>query len=267
MSCIRDFLLKLYVALFARARFEKFNRFIYRLALGGLGILNYRNSNVSGEKNFLTKCLPRTVGGVVIDVGANQGDYTKLVLSLNPNARVYAFEPHPKTYQSLMVNVGGSKNVTSINKGLSETQGVLDLYDYENQDGSSHATLFKDVLVRLHGSSKVVAHQVQLLSLDDFVKQENISEISLLKVDTEGNELSVLRGALETIKAKKIKLVHIEFNEMNVISKVFFKDFWDLLQDYRFYRLLPHDMLRIEKYCPIECELFAYQNIVAILKD
>lgn len=264
---MKDFLIKSYVILFARARFEKFNNFLYRLALGGLGVLNYRDSNISGENHFLTKCLRSTGTGVVIDVGANRGDYTKLVSSLNPSARIYAFEPHPKTYQSLMVNVGGAKNVTAINKGLSETQGVLDLYDYENQDGSSHATLFKDVLIRLHGSSKVVAHQVQLLSLDDFVKQENIDEISLLKIDTEGNELSVLRGALDTIKAKKIKLVHIEFNEMNVISKVFFKDFWDLLQDYRLYRLLPHDMLLIKKYCPIECELFAYQNIVAILKD
>jgi len=54
---------------------------------------------------------------------------------------------------------------------------------------------------------------------------------------------------------------------MNVSSRAFFRDFWRLLENYQFYRLLPNHMLEIKNYSPLSCEIFAYQNIVAILKD
>ena len=54
---------------------------------------------------------------------------------------------------------------------------------------------------------------------------------------------------------------------MNVVSKSYFKNFWDLLPNYKFYRLLPGGkFLEIKSYSPLNCEIFAYQNIVAILK-
>jgi hypothetical protein len=88
----------------------------------------------------------------------------------------------------------------------------------------------------------------------------------LLKIDTEGNELDVLRGAINSINQKKIKAIHFEFNEMNVISRVFFRDIYLMLKDYKLYRLLPYGMTEINVYSPLFCEIFAYQNIVAILK-
>jgi hypothetical protein len=50
---------------------------------------------------------------------------------------------------------------------------------------------------------------------------------------------------------------------MNVISRVFFMNFYDLLSDFVLYRLLPHGMVPIGEYHPVDCEIFAYQNIVA----
>lgn len=83
----------------------------------------------------------------------------------------------------------------------------------------------------------------------------------------EGNELAVLKGGEKSISEGKIKAIHFEFNEMNVSSRVFFRDFWKLLKDYQIYRLLPREMLEINHYSPLTCEIFAYQNIVAILKE
>jgi hypothetical protein len=54
---------------------------------------------------------------------------------------------------------------------------------------------------------------------------------------------------------------------MNVSSRTYFRDFWNLLPNYNFYRLLPDGMVKIERYSPVFCEIFAYQNIVAILKQ
>lgn len=87
----------------------------------------------------------------------------------------------------------------------------------------------------------------------------------LLKIDTEGNELAVLHGAQNALKNGKIEMVHFEFNEMNVISRVFFRDFWNLLHPlgFQFYRLLPNSAFEITRYSPVDCEIFAFQNIIA----
>ena len=53
---------------------------------------------------------------------------------------------------------------------------------------------------------------------------------------------------------------------MNVISRRFFKDFWDFLPEYDFFRLLPEGVLPLVQYVPSHCEIFAYQNIVCTRK-
>lgn len=259
-------MISLYVFLFARARFEKFNKLLFRLALCGLGVLNYKNSAVSGERALLKGFLPGKTG-VLIDVGANQGGYTKEALGINSGLTTYAFEPHPKTFLRLSENLAGYENVIIVNKGLSSSSGTLKLYDYLNKDGSQHASLFEEVITEIHGSSDVVGHEVTLITLDDFVESEGIEEITLLKIDTEGNELEVLRGGKRILSAGKVKAIHFEFNEMNAVSRSFFIDFWKTLDKYQFYRLLPNDSLAIRHYTPLSCEIFAYQNVVAILRD
>ena len=255
----------IYAALFARKCFAKFNKFLFRLSLGGLGILNFKNSGVSGERSFLKTYLPGKKG-VLIDVGANRGCYSREALEFNPELSVYAIEPHPTTFKVLAAALN-RENVVTINKGLSGEVGILKLYDYADKDGSSHASLFEDVITEMHGAGMAVAHEVEVTTLDEIVAKSGIGEISLLKIDTEGNELEVLRGGAETLSSNKIKAIHFEFNEMNVSSRVYFRDFWKMLSRYKLYRLLPNEMLEIKNYDPLGCEIFAYQNIVAILEE
>lgn len=241
------------------------NRFLVRLGLGGLGVLNHKSSAVSGEKYFLGSYL-NGKSGVVIDVGANEGAYTLEVLASARGVKVFAFEPHPLTFEKLRGVVGSHPEVSPINKGMSSAPGAVQLYDYCDRDGSSHASLYQDVITDLHGAGSAVAHRVAVTTLDEFVVSAAIDRVLLLKIDTEGNEYEVLKGGLHTIAQGKVEAIHFEFNEMNVSSRAFFRDFWNLLEGYRFYRLLPTGMLEIKAYNPLNCEVFAYQNIVAILE-
>lgn len=259
-------MIAVYVFFFARARFERLNKLLYRLSLAGLGILNYKTSKVSGEKSFLKEYL-ESRNGILIDVGANQGNYSLEAVSVNQDLKVYAFEPHPITFSFLSRNTSHNPNVIPINKGMSSKDGILKLYDYPGNDGSSHASLFQEVITEIHREGSAVAHEVEVITLDGFLKETGIDEVVLLKIDVEGNELEILRGGRNSIAERRIKAIHFEFNEMNVVSRAFFKDFWKALEAYRFYRLLPNDMLEIKAYNPLNCEIFAYQNIVAILKD
>lgn len=259
-------IIDIYIFLFARKYFLKLNKFLYRLSLAGLGILNYKTTKVSGEKAFVEKIITDE-SGVVIDVGANVGDYIGELIKVNKNIIIHAFEPHPLTFLKLTENTKNYRNVFIYNKGASSKCGFLNLYDYGSNDGSEHASLFPDVISEIHGAKSVTSHEVELINLDSFIEVNNILRISLLKIDTEGNELEVIRGCAKSIASGKIKVIHFEFNEMNVASRVFFKDFWVILSQYNFYRLLPNEMVEIDKYSPLFCEIYAYQNIVAIYKD
>ena len=229
-------------------------------------MLNHKTSALSGERDFLFRYLPGQ-SGVLIDVGANEGDYSIEALKCHPGMKVYALEPHPISFRRLFEKTKNIQAIFPINKGLSNRRGQVRLFDYKDKDGSEHASLFEEVITEIHGADDSVAHDVEITTLDALVESNNIDQIALLKIDTEGSELDILKGGANSLSKKKIKAIHFEFNEMNIASRVFFKDFWTLLEGYRFYRLLPNGMIEIKRYNALTCEIFAYQNIVAILHD
>lgn len=253
-----------YQLFFSNSMCYSFNKLIYNLSLRGLGILNYQSDILSGEDCFIRSYVPNISSGVIFDVGANIGNYTKKLRLANQHAKIYSFEPHPVTFQRLVESVAGI-DIKLFNVGIGSHGGSLNLYDCAENDGSSHASLFKDVIEKIHNKESI-AHQVSIISLDEFVAEHKIDRVGLLKIDTEGYELEVLKGFHEFIKEDRVDVIHFEFNEMNISSRVFFKDFWDLLPNYSFYRMLPDGLVPIKYYSPVFCEIFAYQNIVAKLK-
>ncbi|MCA2815012.1 MAG: FkbM family methyltransferase [Microcystis sp. M090S1] len=83
-----------------------------------------------------------------------------------------------------------------------------------------------------------VSHIVDIIDIDSFISEQNIQKVSRLKIDVEGNEYSVFEGLKEALKKGIIEIIHFEFNEMNIFSRTFFKDFYDLLEDYQLFRVL-----------------------------
>ncbi len=256
----------LWILLFARPQAARLNKLLFRLSLHGLGILNYKSNYISGERAWLKSALCDLNKPVVLDVGANVGDYSAMILEANSSAIIYAFEPHPKNVTRLKSRFGANWVGVIVPSAVGNVRGSLDLYDYLDKDGSSHASLYKEVIEEIHGQ-KSVKHSVEVLTIDDFCRDSCIEHIDLLKIDTEGNELKCLQGARRMLESGAIDAIHFEFNEMNVISHATFKDFWDILNGYSFARLLPGGQkLPIDNYSALECELYAYQNIIALRK-
>ena len=262
------FIYYLYAKIFGRKIFFQFNAILYNLGLRGLGILNYQNDTISGEKTFLKSIIRPQGTPVIIDVGANIGDYSRRILALNSDAQIFALEPHPVNFKQLQRLVKG-RNVCTLQMGASNRNETIALYDYEKQNGSSHASLYREVIENLH-HQKAVAQEVPLVRLDNFLEQQGILWVDLLKVDTEGHELAVLQG-LSTYLEKnyeKIGIIHFEFNEMNLISKTTFKDFFEFLPNYSLFRLLPSgELLPLNEYSSLKMEIYAYQNIIAKLRS
>jgi FkbM family methyltransferase len=253
---------RFYNIFFSRKVFYPFNRFLFKLSLRGLGIYNYEDQRASGEKTFLERTAKQLE--VVFDVGGNVGNYAKEIKRLNMRCRVYSFEPHPAAYQRLAV-VAKQHVFEAFNFGFGKENGRQSLYDYNNSSFSSHASIYPAVIKDIH-KGEPVNYEIEIRTIDAFVEEYGIETIDLLKIDTEGSEYDILLGASNVIEEKKVKLIHFEFNEMNVLSRVFFRDFYYLLRDFALFRMLRDGLLHFHEYRPIENELFAYQNILAIHK-
>jgi FkbM family methyltransferase len=256
------------------------HHFVANLARAGLidaqhlfyetnGILQYQDSLVSGERHVLEKVVPRYIRGKIpqiFDVGANIGNYTDEVLTYMPNARVIAFEPHPLSFAKMIKRFSDRRDqICLYNLGLSSQPGKIALYDYRENEGSAHASLYPQVIEEIH-KGEIADNPVTVMRLDDFCIRNNIEYIDFLKIDAEGHELEILKGANRLISEKRICIVQFEFNEMNVFSRVFLRDFYIILKDFSMFRLAKNKLIPLGSY-DSSYEIFKFQNILAILRN
>jgi FkbM family methyltransferase len=247
--------------------FRRLNLRLFYLSLHGLGVLNYQNASISGERHLLRNWLPRAIKGprpVFFDVGANEGQYSKELLEQFPTALVHAFEPHPGNYSRLRALGLPESRFKSHNIAVGDSSGQLTLYDHAGNVGSSHASLYEATITEFHEHA-AAAISVPVETLDDVAKKEGVEYIDFLKIDTEGHELAVLSGAARLLREKRIGHIQFEFNALHVFSRVFFRDFRNMLSNYDLYRLLPKGLLPLDAEIP-STEIFAFQNILAVPK-
>lgn len=139
---------------------------------------------------FLGAHLPFEAGDVFLDVGANIGWHSLLLARKHPDLQVYAFEPEPENIALLQHNIriNGLTNVEVIPRAASFEEGEQEFYLYADKNAGRHSLLPIN-------EGKVIT--VPLTTLDHFIKERGLSpkSIKLLKIDVEGYELNVLRGA------------------------------------------------------------------------
>ena len=139
-----------------------------------------------------------TAGDIVFDVGANLGAYTLLFAQwVGRSGRVFAFEPAPEPLDGLRRLLDAnevSSRVTVLNAAVSATDGTATFFA-DGVDGTS----------RLVNASVVGAVTVPTVTIDTICRRENVRP-ALIKIDAEGAELDVLRGARETIAAGGMRL-------------------------------------------------------------
>lgn len=256
----------LYSFLFSRKCFYRLNRFLFMLALRGLGCDNYRNLKQSGEKRFIEKYILPLKNPVCFDVGANTGEFSKILAEFMPEAEIHAFEPHPNTFKNLQEFLSKYNNIRLNNFALSSSAGSAKLWDYNTEDGTSHASLTRESLIRSE-TEKVVEVEIRMSTVDQYLKENSIEKVDFLKIDVEGHELDVLKGAEKSLKQGKIEILQLEFTQANSSCGVFVKSFFDVLsENHDLYRILRDGIIPLNKYNPMFHELMAFQNLVAMKK-
>ncbi|MBK9337064.1 MAG: FkbM family methyltransferase [Lewinellaceae bacterium] len=265
---IKTYFERIWLALFAHPSFSRFNHYMMNLFQKNIGINNYKSDNISGETFWANYIMENYSVDLIFDIGAHKGDYANMFRSAGYLGEIYMFEPNPETYEELVNRTNTSNHNYHFNIGFSDVKGFRLIFDYDIKGGSPHASLFSKVITDMHNSENTKSLEVNLMTLDEFTDEHKINKISFLKIDTEGNEFPILKGAKKLLRDDKIDLIQFEFGEMNVISGFFFKDFFDLLSEkYLLYRLLPNALLPLNNYNARNCEIFIYQNIIAVHKN
>lgn len=160
---------------------------------------------------------------VLFDVGANLGQTIRKMKLEFPVSKIYAFEPSRGCYEILENNLD-VENVQVFNNAVGSGIGKIKFNEYSWSALSS-------ILKRSFGSAQIMdSYDVDLITVDSFCKLNNIAKIDLLKTDTEGFELEVLKGASEMLGQNKIQFVYLEvFFKENYIGQGSFGDIYNFL--------------------------------------
>ena len=225
------------------------------------------NTYLSGEEYVIDTLINHILKKdpvVIFDVGANKGDYAKMLKSKFPDAEIHCFEPGPQAFKQLISNTNELK-INLHNVAVGSSNGTITLVKSSNDDDGAMLTAYKDAMTDIFTFAGEPDQQIScdMICLDDFCK-DAVKEIDFLKIDVEGHELEVLKGAAKMIASNKIKIIQYEFNEFNIISRSFFYDYYKLLPQYKFYRIMPQNKLYPLNDYTSSHEIFRYQNILAV---
>ena len=145
---------------------------------------------------------------VVLDVGAHVGYFSLLASFANPSARVHSFEPLPPVHQRLRYNVSlnGINNVVCHELAVGDIPGRNRFYHLQDCIPSS-SSLSRQFMEPIAGDRPLVASEVDVTSIDDFVATNNLRGVDLVKIDTEGTEDAVIAGMERTITEDRPALI------------------------------------------------------------
>lgn len=136
----------------------------------------------------------------IIDVGANRGQFSLACRFALPGVPVVAFEPIPKEAETFRKVHGARGEVTLIESALGEAKGAATLHLSKSADSSSLLPIGKKQVELFENTVEVGTITVPVHRLDDFASCWIGRRQQLLKLDVQGYELNVLRGATETLK-------------------------------------------------------------------
>lgn len=232
------------------------------------GIGSGGNIENSGEKSILKKLKTlKQDSYCLFDVGANKGDFTRMILDFfnNDNVEVHSFEPSTTTFELLSRNIKSDKVILN-NKGLGKKSGIVPFYT--DFPGSGTASLTKRKLDYL-GVDFDYSEDVSIDTLDNYCFANNIRNIDLLKLDVEGHEFDVLEGSKEMLKREMIKIISFEFGGCNIDTRIFLRDFYYLLNEFDFllYRITPSGYFYLLGNYSEKLEMFRTTNFIGIRKD
>jgi len=154
-------------------------------------------------------------GMIVFDVGANVGELTLLFSRFVADGSVHAFEAGSAAFKrlELVCDAIGRNNVVLNHLAMSDKSGLIRLHIYDDALSSFNSQAARPLKNYGLDFEPVGIEETPATTVDDYCERKKIELIDLLKIDVEGAELQVLRGARRMLKSKRIACLTFEFGQ------------------------------------------------------
>ncbi len=213
----------------------------------------------NGERLVQATVLRHAPAGrkiVVLDIGANVGDWTRAMLQQarkEQELQVHAFEPCSGTYNILVNRVGtmcGAGLITTVCKACSNSPGTATLHVVSVGAGTNSLTCTDQI-----GDLE----EVPVTSVDEYCREIQVNHVTLVKIDAEGHDLEVVRGAARMLRQQAIDVLQFEYNQRWIYGHFFLRDAFNFLAPlgYTIGKVTPHG---IEFYSQWHWELETFRE-------
>lgn len=145
-------------------------------------------------------------GAIVFDVGAYEGEWSRRMADKYADYRLFAFEPAPRAFEVARKRLSAYENVSLYNFGLGVTSGTFRLYDHQRDAAT---------FVQIGGS----AIDAEIVSIGEFMNQENIDRIALMAVNIEGGEFELLPHLIDSRLVRRVERFMIQWHSVVVDSR------------------------------------------------
>ena len=163
------------------------------------------------DMRIISELLSEREVEVALDIGANVGMFSLELYQEHPDIHYYLFEPIPTTYENLLrtikLNEVDEGKIQPYNLGMSNIKGSFKFFLPGESEAASlqpiDDTFYRkksDKFGNYNGTSEMKEVECQVTTVDDFVDNNNLCTVGFLKIDVEGNEKFVLKGAERTLR-------------------------------------------------------------------
>lgn len=185
----------------------------------GIEVIRHRDRNFDAIllEIFGTLSPPR----MIFDIGAHNGSSILRFRKLfGQSAAIHSFEVNPKLVKNLLANFGNDQNVKVCDKAVSDVYRELVSFNVHDTSTGSSSLLEVNQDRRFAkrrniSSSTISRTNVETITLDSYALTNNVQSINLLKIDTQGTELGVLRGAKSLLSKSAIDVIEFELIVMD----------------------------------------------------
>ena len=194
---------------------------------------------------------------IMIDVGSHEGEFISRFLNFNKIKKFFCFEPNSILYKKLIKKYKSNKKISLFDCALGQNFSIQKLFlsnlTYTSTISSfnkdSNYLKFKNLILKDQNNQKFIS--IKQKKFDEIFKKKNIKN-SFLKIDVEGYELNVLKGAPKKIKDVKYILIEHQFsnqykNNFKSVERLLFKYKFKKIKSFYYPTLHYRDILFINK--------------------
>ena len=181
---------------------------------------------------------------IVVDIGAHKGEFLNHIKKIKSIRKVYSLEPQKKVYGELLKEIDNKKffayNIAISNRNGKQKMQINDFSMTSTLSKVNENSIYYKIKNLIIGTKKKKFENIKTEKLDFFTKKRKLNKIDLLKVDTEGHELNVVKSGLKTLKKTRYLLIEFRQNDLylnyssQALHKIVLKNNFKLIKRFKF---------------------------------